>query len=173
MKAILFILFSLPIIWYSMPSLKDPQKHGFYRFFAFEGLLLLILNNLNQWFKKPFSINQLFSWGFLILSIGLAGYGFYLLRQMGKPAGNFENTTQLVATGIYRYIRHPLYASLLYLGIGAFLKSLTLSSAGIFLAICAFLYATARVEEEENKRHFGQVYTDYMKTTKMFIPWIF
>jgi protein-S-isoprenylcysteine O-methyltransferase Ste14 len=60
-----------------------------------------------------------------------------------------------------------------YLGIGAFLKSLTLSSAGIFIGICAFLYATARVEEEENKQHFGAVYTDYIRTTKMFIPGIF
>jgi len=173
MKAFLFILFSLPIIWYSIPSLKDSHKHGFFRFFAFEGLLLLIINNLNQWFRNPFFIHQLFSWGFLILSIGMAGYGFYLLHQMGKPVGSFEDTTQLVSTGIYRYIRHPLYASLLYLGIGAFLKSLTLSSAGIFIAFCAFLYATARVEEEENKQHFGPVYIDYMRTTKMFIPGIF
>ena len=128
---------------------------------------------MNRWFNNPFSIVQLFSWGFLILSLGLVIYGFYLLHQMGKPVGSFEDTTQLVVTGIYRYIRHPLYASLLYLGIGAFLKSPTLSSAGIFMAICAFLYATARVEEEENKRHFGPAYAEYMKITKMFVPGIF
>ncbi len=173
MKALLFVLFTLPIAWFSRRSLRDPIKHGFFRFFAFEGILLLILNNLDRWFQNPFSIIQLFSWGFLILSLYLAVYGFYLLRQMGKPQGSFEDTTQLVATGIYRYIRHPLYASLLYLGIGAFLKSPTLSSVGILMAIGAFLYATARVEENENMQHFGQAYAEYMKTTRMFIPWIF
>lgn len=172
MKALLFVVFSLPILWYSMPSLKDAAKHGFYRFFAFEGLLLLMINNMNKWFNDPFSNNQLLSWFFLIISLCLAVYGFYLLRQMGKPVGSFEDTTRLVAVGIYRYIRHPMYASLLYLGIGAMLKSVTLASIGIFIAICAFLYATARVEEAENKRHFGQAYDEYMKTTKMFIPGI-
>ncbi|MBN1538260.1 MAG: isoprenylcysteine carboxylmethyltransferase family protein [Anaerolineales bacterium] len=173
MKAWLFIVLNLPIIWITIPSLKNPQKHGFYRFFVFEGLLLLILNNLEVWFQNPFSVYQIFSWGFLLLSLGLAVYGFYYLRYMGKPQGSFENTTQLVTAGVYRYIRHPLYASLLYLGIGVFLKSMTLSSAGILLAIGAFLYATGRVEENENIRHFGQAYIDYMKTTRMFIPGLF
>ncbi len=173
MKAILFVLFSLPIVWFSRSSLKDPDRHGFFRFFAFEGLILLILLNAERWFVDPFSLLQLFSWVFLLGSIVLAVYGFYWLRHVGKPEGSFEETTQLVVTGLYRYIRHPLYASLLSLGIGAFLKSVTLSSTAIFMAICAFLYATARMEEKENIQHFGQAYTDYMKTTKMFIPGIF
>ncbi len=153
--------------------MSDPKKHGFFRFFAFEGIILLILDNASKWFRNPFSAFQLFSWIILIASLCLAIYGFILLRLRGKPVGSFEDTTQLVVTGVYRYIRHPLYASVLYLGIGAFLKSVTLTSTGLILAISAFLYATARVEEEENIKHFGQAYTEYMRTTKMFIPWVF
>lgn len=173
MKAILFILFSIPVIWISRDSMCDPKKHGFFRFFAFQGIILLILNNAGKWFRNPFSPLQVLSWIVLFASIYLMVNGFSILRHMGKPVGSFENTTQLVVTGVYRYIRHPLYASVLYLGIGAFLKSITLTSTGLILAISAFLYATARTEEGENSEHFGQVYTEYMKTTKMFIPWVF
>jgi len=38
---------------------------------------------------------------------------------------------------------------------------------------CAFLIATARVEEAENLRKFGADYAVYMKSTKMFIPFLF
>ena len=34
----------------------------------------------------------------------------------------FENTVKLVEVGLYRFIRHPMYASLLLLAWGAFLK---------------------------------------------------
>lgn len=173
MKFILFILFSLPVIWISWDSMKEPRKHGFFRFFAFEVVILLILHNAGRWFKNPFSPLQVLSWITLSASLILAIYGYSLLRQKGEPVGSFENTTRLVTASIYRYIRHPLYASVLYLGIGAFLKSITLTSIGLILAIGAFLYATARIEEEENIGHFGQAYIEYMKTTKMFIPWMF
>jgi protein-S-isoprenylcysteine O-methyltransferase Ste14 len=35
------------------------------------------------------------------------------------------------------------------------------------------LYMTARQEEDENEKHFGQSYTDYMRKTRMFIPYLF
>jgi protein-S-isoprenylcysteine O-methyltransferase Ste14 len=37
----------------------------------------------------------------------------------------------------------------------------------------AFLIATAKVEETENLEKFGSDYAVYMKTTKMFIPFLF
>ena len=40
------------------------------------------------------------------------------------------------------------------------------------LAICAFLLGTARAEEADNLQKFGAEYAAYMKTTKMFIPYV-
>ncbi|MFC1726412.1 methyltransferase family protein [candidate division KSB1 bacterium] len=84
-----------------------------------------------------------------------------------------EKTTVLVTTGAYRYIRHPLYSSLLFLTWGAFFKHLSL--LGITLAVIStvFLVITAKIEETENLRFFGEAYQSYMKKTKMFIPFIF
>ncbi|MFC1879354.1 methyltransferase family protein [Chloroflexota bacterium] len=171
-KFIIFLLVSCGIVYLSWPSLRSPRLHGFYRFFAFETLLLMILYNFDFWFQNPFSAVQILSWIFLAASLGMAIHGFYLLRVIGQPQGDFENTTRLVRRGVYRYIRHPLYASLLFLGIGAFLKMPSLVGAGMLLALAAFLIATALVEEYENIQRFGEQYRTYMQETKMFIPFV-
>jgi protein-S-isoprenylcysteine O-methyltransferase Ste14 len=114
----------------------------------------------------------------LSASIILAIHGFYLLREIGKPQGavqgssdlGFENTANLVIIGAYKYIRHPLYSSLLLIDWGAFFKHTTLLSGSLALGISAFLVATAKAEEKENMTRFGDEYSRYRKTTKMFIP---
>jgi hypothetical protein len=62
----------------------------------------------------------------LLGSIPLPLYGFHALHSRGKPDGQYENTTTLVTTGVYKYIRHPLYASLMLVGTGVFFKEITL-----------------------------------------------
>ena len=112
------------------------------------------------------------SWLLLLSSLLLALHGFYLLRAIGKPQGSFENTTTVVKLGAYKYIRHPLYASLLLLGWGVFFKDASLLGGILGVAISAFLVATARVEEAENLLKFGAEYAAYRKTSKMFIPFL-
>jgi len=53
------------------------------------------------------------------------------MKKIGKPGMNrdnkalyqFEKTSELIDTGIFKYIRHPLYSSLLFLTWGIFLKN--------------------------------------------------
>lgn len=172
-ELVVFILLSIIIIWYSWPFLSQPRVHGFYRFFAFEAILGLLLLNLRGWFSDPFSALQIASWILLIASLFLVIHGFTLLRRIGQPQGPFEQTTQLVKEGVYRYIRHPLYASLLYLAWGAFFKSPSLLDGSLAAVASVFLYATARVEETENLVKFGEAYAEYIKETCMFIPYLF
>lgn len=156
----------------SWASLRDLRSHGFYRFFAFESILALILLNVEHWFSDPFSPRQIASWLMLLASLFLVGHGVYLLREIGKPSGPIENTTALVRIGAYRYIRHPLYGSLLWLAWGAFLKNLSLPGIALALIATTALIASARAEEAESLRKFGDEYGAYMKTTRMFIPFV-
>ena len=175
---IVFAVASLGIVFISWKSLSKPQSHGFYRFFAFELLLILLLRNIGYWFEAPFSVQQLISWVLLSASFFLAIHGFYLLRVIGKPQAavpgssdlGFENTANLVTIGAYRYIRHPLYASLLLVAWGIFFKQTTWLSGSLALGISAFLILTARAEEKENLERFGEEYSRYRKSTGMFIP---
>ena len=169
----IFAVISVGLVAFSWNSLRSGRQHAFPRLFVFEALLALVLLNAATWFKDPFSPRQLVSWLLLAVSIGLALHGFYLLRRIGRPSGDLENTTTLVRQGIYRYIRHPLYSSLLWLAWGAFLKDVSALALLLALAASAALVATARVEEAENLAKFGEGYRGYMRTTRMFVPFLF
>jgi len=79
----------------------------------------------------------------------------------------------LVKRGAYKYIRHPLYSSLLLFAWGVFFKDVSFPSTALVLLASSFLVATAKVEEDENLKKFGDEYRAYLKTTKMFIPFLF
>lgn len=169
----IFLLINLWIIYMSRHSFTKPQTHGFYRFFAFETILIMALANAGVWFHDPFSVFQILSWLFLSGSALLALHGYILLKSTGKPKERFEDTTVLVQAGAYHYIRHPMYASLLLLGAGVFLKRPSLVEAALLLGLLAFVTMAGRVEEEESLERFGKAYAEYMLSTKMFIPFIY
>jgi protein-S-isoprenylcysteine O-methyltransferase Ste14 len=163
---ILIILFS----WFL--SLRYKRYHGIARFFAFESVFILVLLNYRVWFLKPFSPLQLASWILLILSIYVVTTGYLLLKRKGKPDINFENTSLLVKSGIYGYIRHPLYLSIFLLGTGIVLKDPGKTQLCLGLINLVAIYITARIEENEMISKFGDDYREYMKETRMFIPYI-
>jgi len=89
--------------------------------------------------------------------------GFRLLRVIGRPTPAaahstnlpFENTSALVTVGAYRWVRHPLYASLLAMVWCAYLKSpFAICSLLLALAASCFFLLTALVEERENLARF-------------------
>ena len=182
LRLALFLLASASIVRLSWRSLRHPRAHGFYRFFAFELLTALILLHTPAWFHDPLSTRQLFAWSLGLASIVLAAEGFRLLLKVGKPAPTaardsnaaFENTTVLVTSGAYRFIRHPLYASLLALAWSAYLKNpFTATSIALTTGATGFLIATAVAEEHENLRRFGAAYAAYMQRTRRFVPFLF
>jgi protein-S-isoprenylcysteine O-methyltransferase Ste14 len=163
---IFIVLFS----WFL--SIKYKRYHGIARFFAFESVFILVLLNLKVWFINPFSLLQIFSWILLTLSAYVVITGYLLLKRKGKPDSNFENTSLLVKSGIYGYIRHPLYLSVFLLGTGVMLKDP--GPVQVALGVINFIavWFTARIEEKEMIAKFGDDYKAYMKETKMFIPFI-
>jgi len=104
-----------------------------------------------------------------------------LLRKMGQPSQerseaellSFERTSALVTAGAYRYIRHPMYAALLYLAWGAFLKDVSAISTLLVGGASVALLLTALRDEAECRQYFGDDYTRYMRVSKRFIPFVF
>jgi protein-S-isoprenylcysteine O-methyltransferase Ste14 len=107
--------------------------------------------------------------------------GIKMLKKYGKPLQNrnektlyqFEKTTELVDKGIYKYVRHPLYSSLLFLTWGIYFKNATWGLLIVALLSSLFLYSTAIFDEKECIKFFGEKYKEYMKKSKRFIPFIF
>jgi len=163
---IIIVLFS----WFF--SLKHGRFHGIPRFFSFESIFILVLLSIKVWFHNPFSWYQIISWVLLIISAYAGLAGFITLKVKRKPSGNFENTTLLVKTDIYSVIRHPLYLSLFCLGTGVMMKNpgIPEMTLGLINAVAVFL--TARMEEKEMIKKFGEPYREYIKDTKMFLPYM-
>ena len=176
----IIVLGTIFIVLVSKRSLRSHKHHGFYRFFVFEFTLALLLVNIPHWFDYPLTFQQIIAWLLLFISILLLAQSLYFFRKVGSKKRiddnsanfEFENTSSLIKEGIYKYIRHPMYGSLLFLALGAMLKDITLISVSITIAAIIFLFLTAKIEEKENIKSFGLEYEDYMKTTKMFIPFV-
>ncbi|UCH61920.1 MAG: isoprenylcysteine carboxylmethyltransferase family protein [Fidelibacterota bacterium] len=165
----IFILCSILLLVF---TLSRPHRHRFPRYFAFISIIGLVLLNADNWFWEPLSLRQIISWILLTSSLILVIHGFRLLRIVGSPGNDIEDTTQLVTTGAYRYIRHPIYCSLLSGGAGVFLKEISLPSILLLLVSFIFVFITAKAEESDNLEKFGEEYRAYMNTTKMFIPYL-
>lgn len=172
-KTSIFVVLALLAFLGFRGKLRSFKNHDFYMFFVNEALLVLLYFNVDFWFHRPFSWYQVLSWIFLLISIVVALSGFFGLKKYGKPIKNFENTTQLVTRGIYSYIRHPLYASLIFLNIGILMKNVSLKPFIPCFISLAFLVAASKVEERENLTKFGHAYDNYKKATKSYIPFIF
>lgn len=177
---IVFGILSVPIILVSRRTLFNPKSHGFYRFFSWECIIWLFASNFRFWFDEPFSVKQIFSWILLIYSIYPVVAGSIQLKKAGKPNKirdektlyPFEKTSELVDTGIFKYIRHPLYSSLIFLTWGIFLKNTTGLLFLVALLSTVFLYVTAFLDEKECIQFFGDNYRKYMNRSKRFIPFI-
>ena len=85
---------------------------------------------------------------------------------------DWEHTGSLVTVGIYRYVRHPMYASLLFLTWGVLLKSVSIGTLAPAAVATLAVMVTARVEEAEDLARFGQRYSDYMARTRRFVPFV-
>jgi protein-S-isoprenylcysteine O-methyltransferase Ste14 len=181
-KLLVFALLTIALAYVSRANLLVHRSHGFYRFCAWEAILALGLLNVDIWFQDPFTWHQIISWVLLTLAAYLVIHGTILLKMQGRPDPArddkqliaFEKTTALVTTSLYRFIRHPMYSSLLHLGWGIYFKS-PVRWPGLVLALLttAFLVLAARVEESENIRFFGPAYEAYRRRTRMFVPFLF
>ena len=171
-KIVIFVIIALLIFIKFRPELRSVTTHGFYVFFAFESLLALIFVNMYFSAVHVVLLYQIISWIFLVVSAFIAISGFYNLKKYGKPDDEWENTTLLINRGIFRYIRHPLYSSLILLVIGILLKRVTLLTI-VLCSICIlFLITASLIEERENLVKFGDGYTNYKTTTMRYLPFI-
>jgi protein-S-isoprenylcysteine O-methyltransferase Ste14 len=105
------------------------------------------------------------------LGIGLAVLArVHLGRNWGMPMSRKENP-ELVATGPYALVRHPIYAGLLLAMLGSTIGLSLLWLPPLVLGGAYFIYS-ARREEALMTEQFPERYPAYMKRTKMLLPFV-
>lgn len=79
-----------------------------------------------------------------------------------------EKPGKLVVSGVYRWVRHPLYT----FGLASIWLSASMSwnSFVVYVAFTAYILVGIYFEERKLLREFGQSYADYKAVTPMLIP---
>ena len=91
---------------------------------------------------------------------------FLGLRQPGES----HKPSKLTTSGLYHYVRHPLYsAGLAFIWL---MPLMTVSVLAINITLTVYVITGAYFEERKLRREFGQDYADYMAVTPMFIPFL-
>ncbi len=131
--------------------------------FATIGLMIFISHGL---------VNSLL--GIFIFSIG-AVIGLWAL--LHNKTGNFniqpklKDGCQLITTGAYHYIRHPMYTSVIFMMLGVLISSPSFLEFILFLLLIIVLLLKAKREEMLWCQH-NKEYIEYQKETKFFLPYI-
>ncbi|MEA1965266.1 MAG: isoprenylcysteine carboxylmethyltransferase family protein [Candidatus Aerophobetes bacterium] len=100
---------------------------------------------------------------FLVISPAVA------LKQKGKPKSrDLTTTTELVDTGIYQIVRHPMSLGMAIGAIGLMLtfQSLLSIMLGILAIFCLRIYS--KKEDTFNIEQFGDSYREYMERVPMW-----
>ena len=83
-----------------------------------------------------------------------------------------KNEPELVTSGPYHLVRHPIYSGILVAGFGTAVALGWLWLTAVVLAGVYFLYS-ATVEERYLTEQFPDDYPTYKRSTKLLVPFIF
>ena len=99
----------------------------------------------------------------------------WMLARRGMKAvfGTDRQEAELIDTGVFSLIRHPIYTGAILFYLGAILITLSLISAAFWLIIVLVYIFIARAEEQILTEAFGEKYIAYQKKTGMLFPRIF
>ena len=99
----------------------------------------------------------------LIMAILLFRSGHVVVSHKQRP-------NRVVATGAFRYVRHPLYLASILTYFGLTVSTASLFSFGSFVGICVFYNYIASYEERLLEAKFGEEYRRYKQRTGKWGP---
>jgi protein-S-isoprenylcysteine O-methyltransferase Ste14 len=107
----------------------------------------------------------------VLFGVGLAIFArVYLGRNWGMPMSR-KAEPELVTGGPYAFVRHPIYTGIVFAMLGSAIGQSVIWALPLILFVPFFLYS-ARREEELMREQFPEQYPDYMRRTKMIVPFV-
>jgi protein-S-isoprenylcysteine O-methyltransferase Ste14 len=118
--------------------------------------------------------SRLLGWiglGVFVAGLALAVWArVYLGRNWGMPM-TVRAEPELVTSGPYRFVRHPIYTGLL---VGVLGTALATNGFGLVITavLTIYFYSAATVEERNLTKVFPTAYPEYRARTKKLIPFV-
>lgn len=177
------VYFGVRLFYQRRVRAKGPQEYArineqrekmLFRLFAL-AFLLLPLYFLTPWID--FASMPLPGWlrwsggGLASLGIVLFGWAHQSLGKNWTAVLALAQEHELVQSGPYQYVRHPMYAAFFIIGIGFTLLAENWLIGVIYLIPLWVMYmARARAEEQMMVERFGEMYREYIKRTGRLWP---
>jgi protein-S-isoprenylcysteine O-methyltransferase Ste14 len=112
--------------------------------------------------------------GLVLFAVGL-GFAIWARLHIGRNWGTpmtQKDDPELVTSGPYHLVRHPIYSGILLAGLGTAIALTWLWLVAVGLAGIYFGYS-ATVEEHFLTGRFPDLYPDYRRATKKLLPFIY
>ena len=111
--------------------------------------------------------------GLVLFAVGL-GFAVWARINIGRNWGtpmSQKDDPDLVTSGPYRLVRHPIYSGILVAGVGTAVALSWAWLIAVALAGTYFVYS-ATIEERNLTDQFPDTYPAYSRSTKMLVPFI-
>jgi protein-S-isoprenylcysteine O-methyltransferase Ste14 len=166
--------------WVSAQAVKTTvERRSFasslsYRIPLIGGILLANNDESGIWGTRLLPHTMVTAWGGAAICV--AGLAFTIWAR-AVLAGNwssdvrFKQGHELVKTGPYNFVRHPIYTGILLMCLGPVIKAGRLNSWLGLLLIGIGLWIKLKQEEEIMRQHFPE-YDDYRKRVKALVPFV-
>ena len=112
--------------------------------------------------------------GLVLFAVGL-GFAIWARIHIGRNWGGpmtQKDHPELVTSGPYHLVRHPIYSGILVAGAGTAVALGWIWLIAVALAGVYFVYS-ASVEERYMNEQFPDAYPGYKRSTKMLVPFVF
>ena len=142
------------------------------------GQLILLVMFLGIWVSDSFILHYS---TFLVevvsnyIRVPVAGLvligGWYMARGGMKAVfGTTRENPEVISTGVFRIVRHPIYTGAILFYLGATVITMSIASAAFVLIIIGFYIAIGKYEERILAEEFGNDYLEYKKKIGMLFP---
>ena len=154
---------------------KTKQDRGEIYVFIQAILLIALFFGPADLFGKPETIYYplwLAGKALFYLGLGIALWAAIALGPNLTPMPKPKRNGELIQTGIYKLVRHPIYFGVIILGFGWAATLQSWYTLAVAVALLIFFDLKSRKEEEWLLEKFPN-YQDYQRRTKKLIPLIY
>jgi methanethiol S-methyltransferase len=97
---------------------------------------------------------------------------FLGIEQLSINNDKIDKMKILIISGLYAYVRHPLYFGIILFSLGLLLFLANFSIILFNIITFAYLIVGTKLEEKKLIQEFGEDYKQYQKNVKMLIPYV-
>jgi protein-S-isoprenylcysteine O-methyltransferase Ste14 len=143
-----------------------------FRIFSIVGYIIMVLALV-----PLFYFQGLFSWSPLVIAVQAIAVGLMVWARITFGLRSFHyaaNPTEggLVTTGPYKFIRHPIYAAIVYFVLAGVAGNLSWNNVALFAVICLGVWIRIFCEERLIVTEYPE-YSQYAKRTKRIVPFVY